>query len=127
MVKVDQRQAMHDTGVHGVQFTGRQAQEMPTIEQARELVGGHQVFELAHHPAQRVLVRLQGKTPLAHALSRGLDIAGIQHQPHQHDEQHTDLQHRHGRVGQLEVIALPERDRTETEEHQQRATHKGPA
>ncbi|MNY05979.1 hypothetical protein D3C86_1387180 [compost metagenome] len=96
---------------------------MPAIEQPRELVSGHLVFELAHHPAQRVLVRLQGKTPLAHTLSRGLDIAGIQHQPHQHDEQHADLQHRHGRVRQLEVVALPQRDRTETEKHQQRASY----
>ncbi|MNJ68782.1 hypothetical protein D3C77_650600 [compost metagenome] len=69
MVEVDQRQAMYDTGFHGVQLAGSQAQEMPAIEQACEFIGGHQVFELAQHAAQGVLVRLQGKTPLTHALS----------------------------------------------------------
>lgn len=34
---------------------------MPAVGTARvEFVGGHQVFQLAHHAAQRVLVRLQG-------------------------------------------------------------------
>ena len=97
---------------------------MPAIEQSGQLVGGHQVLELAHHPAQRVLVRLQGEAALTHAQSRGLDVAGVQFQPDQHDKQHAHLQHRQRRVGQLEVVALPQRDRAETEKHQQCAPRK---
>ncbi|MNL30814.1 hypothetical protein D3C87_1525720 [compost metagenome] len=97
---------------------------MPAVEQAGHFIGGDEVFKLAHHPAQRVLMRLQGEASLAHTVSRCLDKTGIQHQPDQHHQQHAHLQRRQRRVGQLEVVALPQRDGAETEEHQQGTAHK---
>lgn len=71
MVQIDQRQAVMSPVVQMLQFAGGQTQEMATVEQPGELISGDQVLELAHHPAQGVLVRLQGEAALAHALAHG--------------------------------------------------------
>ncbi|MNF07001.1 hypothetical protein D3C80_2070750 [compost metagenome] len=90
---------MHHVGFHGVQLAGSQAQEMPAVKQPGEFVGCHQAFELAHHSAQGVLMRLQGEPPLTHTLARHLDVTGVKHQPHEHHKQHAHLQQRQRRVG----------------------------
>jgi len=126
MIQVDQRQPMHLLLVHGLQLATGNAQEMPAVEQPGQFIGGHQVFELAHHSAQRVLMRLQGKPALAHALPRGLDEARVNHQPRQHDQQNAGLQGGQRRIVQPEVVTVPQRDRAEAEKHQHRATHEGP-
>ena len=69
MVEIDQRQTVNHTRLHVVEFAGSQTQKMPAVEQPGQLIGGHQIVELAHHAAQGVLMRLQGKPALAHALS----------------------------------------------------------
>ncbi|MNN33056.1 hypothetical protein D3C81_1467940 [compost metagenome] len=69
VIEVDQSQAMHHTGVHSIELTGGQPEEMPAIEQPGQFVGCDEVFELAHHSAQRVLVCLQREAPLPHAMA----------------------------------------------------------
>ena len=76
MVEVDQGQAMHLPRRQHGQLIGRQGQKVAAIEQPGQLIGGGQAFQLAHHPAQGVLVRLQGEAALAHALAQGLQVAG---------------------------------------------------
>ncbi|MNP41821.1 hypothetical protein D3C76_1355450 [compost metagenome] len=69
-------------------------------------------------------MRLQGEAALTHAQAGGLDVTGVQLKPDQHDEQYAYLQCGQRRVGQLEVVALPQRDRAETEKDQQRTARK---
>ncbi|MCY1429472.1 hypothetical protein D9M71_453900 [compost metagenome] len=99
---------------------------MPTVEQAGQLVGGDQVFKLAHHAAQGVLMGLQGIAPLAHALACGLNIAGIQAQPAQHHQQGTGLQRQQRPIEMCCLPSRPGNQPNETAQHQQRAAHKHP-
>ncbi len=126
MVQIDQRQAMLPSGPHVLQLACGQAQEMPAVEQPGEFVGGHQVLQLPHHPAQGVLVRLQGETTLTHPLAHRLHVAGEQAQPDQQDEQHPDLQPGHARVHQQHAVGLDQHHRGEAEEGEQRAAHEHP-
>ncbi len=92
VIEVDQRQAVLPVRQQVFQRPAGHAHEMPAVEQTGEFVGGHQVFQLAHHAAQRVLVRLQGIAALAHALPHRLYVAGEQAQPDHYDEHHEHLQ-----------------------------------
>ena len=126
MVQVDQRQAVMSPVVQMLQFTGGLTQEMPAVEQPGEFIGGDQVLELAHHPAQGVLMRLQGEATLAHALAHGLHVAGEQTQPDQQDEQHPHLQPGHARVHQLHAVGFDQHHGSEAEEGEGGAAHEHP-
>ncbi|MNY21039.1 hypothetical protein D3C86_1545580 [compost metagenome] len=120
VIEIDQRQPVARAWLHHDQFTAGHAQEVPTVEQPCQFVGRHLILELPHHAPQGVLVRLQGIAPLAHALARGLDIARIQAQPCQHDEQGTDLDGCKPRVRHQANVGFDQIEAGETEEHHHR-------
>lgn len=109
-----------------IQLAQGQAQEVAAIEQAGQLVGGHQVFQLPHHPAQGVPVRLQRITALAHALAQGLHVAGEQALPDQTDKQRAALQQGLPGVVHAQLVAFPQVEPGEGEEGDGGAAHEHP-
>ncbi|SAJ33061.1 Uncharacterised protein [Enterobacter cloacae] len=99
---------------------------MPAVEQPGEFVGSHQVFQLAHHAAQRVLVRLQGIAALAHALPHRLYVAGEQAQPDHYDEHHEHLQCSPARQLETLLQGLYQVDAGKSDERQRRTAGEDP-
>ena len=126
VVQVDQRQAVALPLTHFFQRAAGQTEEMSAVEQPGEFVGGHQVLELTHHAAQRVLVRLQRIPALAHALAQRLHVAGEQAQPGEYDEQHQQLQHGLRRQLQALLEGFVEVQPGEGDEGQRRTTGEHP-
>ena len=126
MIQIEQRETVLTPMMQPLQFTTGKTQEVPAITQAGQLVRGGQVFQLTHHATQRVLMRLQGKTPLAHTLTHGLGVTGKQTQPHQHHGQHTRLHKGRARLIQLQGIGFIQVQAGKAEEGKQRATGEDP-